>query len=85
MSLHLVPIRHGLVPAVYPPAFRGQLDPKLTAVGLAQAEATRDYLRAAACAARPVLPASRARLAIMAISFVLSDGGRVCECLSPSS
>lgn len=46
MTLQFLLVRHGLVPGVQPPAFRGQIDLELTPVGVAQAEATRDYLRA---------------------------------------
>lgn len=46
MSLQLVLVRHGLVPGVHPPAFRGQQELELTPLGLAQAKATRDYLHA---------------------------------------
>jgi phosphoserine phosphatase len=40
----IVLVRHGDVPGIAPPAFRGRTDLKLTARGIRQAEASRDRL-----------------------------------------
>lgn len=37
-------VRHGEVPGISPPAFRGRIDLMLTSTGLRQAEATRDVI-----------------------------------------